>query len=163
MPIVANNIIDNVIVWIIIYCVYIYIYHCWISMGNDCVGWFCLHWLYYVMIVGVIISSDIFKNFALLMFWIVIFQRITSPFIKRKHDNVMYMLCIFNGILLGGWQRSMIKWSNIYPYALQFVKQKTWASGNWYLLIVNVLKVFDFNIWWWYWKFFDIVLLLWHL
>jgi hypothetical protein len=137
-------------------------FHCWISMGNDCVGWFCLHWLYYVFDVGVIISNDIFSKFALLMFWIVIFQRITIWFIKRTHDNIKYMLCIFSGTLLGGWQRSMIKWSNICPCALKIVKQKAWASGNWYLLIVNVLKVFDFNICWWYWKLFGMVLLAWH-
>ncbi len=81
--------------------------------------------------------------------------RITSPSIERRCDNVTYMLCIFSGMLLGGWCKSMIKWSNVCPCVLKFVKQKVGAIGNWYLLIVNVLEVFDFGIWWWYWKLLD--------
>jgi hypothetical protein len=42
----------------------------------------------------------------------------------------MYMLCILNWTLSGGQQTSMIKWSNVYPYALKFVKQKVGANGN---------------------------------
>jgi hypothetical protein len=65
------------------------------------------------------------------------------------------MLCIFECTLLGGCWRSMIRLSNLCPYALKFVRQKIGAFGNWYLMIVNVLEVFDSNIWWWYWKFLD--------
>jgi hypothetical protein len=28
---------------------------------------------------------------------IIIYQRITNPFLKQRHDNVIYMLCIFSG------------------------------------------------------------------
>jgi hypothetical protein len=49
-------------------------------------------------------------------------RKIINSFMECKHDNVTYMLCIFNCTLLGGWQRSMIKWSNAYPYALKSVK-----------------------------------------
>jgi hypothetical protein len=51
-------------------------------------------------------------------------------------------------MLLGGWHKSMIKWSNVYPCALKSIKQKVGAIGNWYLLIINVLEMFDYGIWW---------------
>jgi hypothetical protein len=44
----------------------------------------------------------------------------------------------------------LVKWSNACPHTLKFVKQKVGASDNWYLLIVNVLKVFGFDMWWLY-------------
>jgi len=75
--------------------------------------------------------------------------------IDCRHDKVNYVLCIFECTLLGGCQRSMIKLSNLYPCALKSMRQKVGAISNWYLLIVNVLEVFDSNMWWWYWKFLD--------
>lgn len=44
----------------------------------------------------------------------------------------------------------LVKWSNACPHALKFVKWKVGASDNWYLLIVNVFKMFDFDMWWLY-------------
>ncbi len=78
-----------------------------------------------------------------------------SPFMDHRHDKVMYMLCIFKCTLSNGCRRSMIKLSNVCPCALKFVSWKARAIGNWYLLIVNVLEVFNSNMWWWYWKFLD--------
>jgi hypothetical protein len=40
----------------------------------------------------------------------------------------------------------MIKRSNVCPENLKFVRQKTKASGSWYLFMLNVLEVFDFGI-----------------
>jgi hypothetical protein len=94
----------------------------------------------------------LFKKFTLCMFWIVISWRITNPSIEHRCDNVTYILCIFSGTLLGRLHRSMIKWSNVCPSILKFVRQKVGAIDNWYLSIVNVLEVFNYNIWWWYWK-----------
>jgi len=113
--------------------------------------------------IGSNISSNPFLKLVLLMFCIVIFRRIMSPFMDHRHDKVMYMLCIFKRTLLGGCQWSMIKLSNVCPYALKYVKQKTRASGNWYILIMNILEVFDSNIGCWFWKFLDMGIIdLWH-
>ncbi len=67
----------------------------------------------------------------------------------------MYMLCVSKCTLSGGCQRSMIKLSNACPCLLKYVRQKVGGIDNWYLLIVNVLEVFDSNMWWWYWKFIN--------
>jgi len=85
-----------------------------------------------------------------------------SPSMDCKHDKVMYMLCIFKRTLLGGCQRSIINLSNVCPCVLKSVKQKVWVGDNWYLMIMNVLDVFDSDMWWWYWKLLDMVLLVWH-
>jgi hypothetical protein len=65
------------------------------------------------------------------------------------------MLCMLVGTLLGGSFKSIIKWSNICPWDVIFVKQKARASDSWYLFMLNVLVVFDSDIWWWYWKVVD--------
>jgi hypothetical protein len=114
--------------------------------------------------IGFNISNDPFLKFVLLMFCIVIFHRIMSTFMDRRDDKVMYMLCIFKRTFSSGCRRCMIKLSNICPCALKSVKQKARASGNWYLLIMNILEVFDSNMGWWYWKFLDMGIIdLWHL
>ncbi len=69
--------------------------------------------------------------------------------------KVTYMLCIFKCTLSSGCWRSTIKLSIVCPCVLKFVRQKVGAIDNWYLLIVNVLEVFDSNMWWWYWKFLN--------
>ncbi len=38
-------------------------------------------------------------------------------------------------------------------------KWKTSANGSWYWLILKVLKVFDFCMKWWYWKFLVMVVI----
>jgi hypothetical protein len=70
-----------------------------------------------------------------------------SPFMDHRSDKITYVLCIFKHTLLGGCQKgSMIKLSNVCPCVLKSVKQKVEANGNSYLLIMNVLKVFDSNM-----------------
>jgi hypothetical protein len=71
-----------------------------------------------------------------------------NPSMDCKHDKVTYMLCIFKCTLLDGCRRSIINLSNVCPCALKSIRQKVGASDNWYLLIVNVLDVFDSNMWW---------------
>jgi hypothetical protein len=110
--------------------------------------------------IGFKISSNPFLKLVLLMFCIEIFHRIMSTFMDCRHDKVAYMLCIFKRTLSSGWWRSMIKLSNVCPCALKFVKQKARASGNWYLLIMNILEVFDSNMGWWYWDMG--IIDLWH-
>ncbi len=105
--------------------------------------------------IGYNIYKDLFLKLALHISCIVIFCKIMSPFIDHRHDKVTYMLCIFKRTLSGGCQRSMIKLPTVYPCALKFVSWKARAISNWYLLIVNVLEVFNSNMWWWYWKFLD--------
>jgi hypothetical protein len=61
------------------------------------------------------------------MSYIVIFHRIMNPSMDHRHDKIMYMLCIFKHTLSGGCRRSMIKLSNVCPYALKSVKQKAKA------------------------------------
>lgn len=69
--------------------------------------------------------------------------------------------------MLGGWWKSIIKCSIVF-WTFKFVKQ-SWTNGNGWLLIVNILKVFGFDMWWQYCKLFDIgnivmiVLSLWML
>jgi len=53
-----------------------------------------------------------------------------NPSMDCKCDKVMSMLCIFKRALLGGYQRFMIKLSNVCPCVLKFLKQKVGASGN---------------------------------
>jgi hypothetical protein len=79
-----------------------------------------------------------------------------SPYMECRYDNITYVFCILNDTLLASWQRSMIKLSNVYPYALKSMKQKNRPNGSWYLLIVNVFKSFNFGMWWWYSKFLEI-------
>ncbi len=78
------------------------------------------------------------------MSWKDISFNIMSPSRERKLDNVTYMLCMLIDTQLGGCLTSMIKWSNAYLSLLKFVRQKVRSSGNWYLLMLNVLEVFDF-------------------
>ncbi len=121
-----------------------------------------LFWMFLVILcfeTGSNISSDPFFKLALLMSCIVISCRIMSPSMDCRHDNVTYMLYIFKCTLLGVHRRSMFKLSNVCPCALKFVRQKANASGNWYLLIMHVLDVFNSNMWWWYWKFLDMNLI----
>ncbi len=85
----------------------------------------------YIMLeIGSNISSNPFLKLTLHMSWIVIFHRIMSPFMDSRCDKVTYMLHIFKCILLGGCQRSIIKFSNVSPCVLQYVKQKVEARGN---------------------------------
>jgi hypothetical protein len=105
---------------------------------------------------GFVISNDPFLNLALHMSSIDISFNITSPSKERTHDNVTYMLCMLIGTLSGGCFKSMIKWSNVCLWNLKFVKQKAKASGSWYIFMLNVMEVFDYSIWWWYWKVLDI-------
>jgi hypothetical protein len=70
-----------------------------------------------------------------------------KPSIELKCDNNMYMLCILSSTLLGGWQRLMIKWANVFLCIFKSMIWKVGASEHWYLLIVNVLKVFGFCMW----------------
>jgi len=79
-----------------------------------------------------------------------------SPSKECIRDNVTYMLCMLISMLLGGCFKSMIKWSNVCPWDLKYVRQKAWASGSWYLFMLNVLKAFYSDIWWWCWKVMDI-------
>ncbi len=79
-----------------------------------------------------------------------------SPSKERNCDNVTYMLCMLIGKLSGGCFKSMIKWSNVCPWDSKSMKQKARANGSWYLSMLNVLEVFDYGIWWWYWKILDI-------
>jgi len=81
------------------------------------------------------------------MSWIVISNKIMRPYMKLKCDNIMYMLCILSITLLGGQQRFMIKWSNVFLCIFKSMKWKVGASECWYLLIVNVFKVFGFRRW----------------
>jgi hypothetical protein len=78
------------------------------------------------------------------------------PYMECRCDNITYVFCILNDTLLASWQRSMIKLSNVCPYALKSTKQKIRPNGSWYLLIVNVLKLFNSGMWWWYWKLLEI-------
>jgi hypothetical protein len=73
-----------------------------------------------------------------------------------NRDNVTYMLCMLIGTLSSGCFKFMIKRSNVCPWDSKSMRQKTKASGSWYLFMLNVLEVFDFGIWWWYWKILDI-------
>ncbi len=69
-------------------------------------------------------------KFGLLMFHIIIFRRIMNPSMDYECDKVMSMVCIFKRTLSGGYQRFMIKLSNVCPCVLKFLKQKVGASGN---------------------------------
>ncbi len=69
-----------------------------------------------------------------------------SPSNEHKHDNLTYMLCMLIGTLSSGCFKSMIKWSNVYLWDLKSMKQKVGASSGWYLFMLNVLEVFDFDI-----------------
>jgi hypothetical protein len=121
-----------------------------------------LFWMCFVILcfeIGSNIYRGFFLKLALHMSCIIMFCRIMSPYMDCRHDKVMYMLCIFKCTLLGGCRRSTIKLSNVCLCALKYVKLKARAIGNWYLLIVNVLEMFDSNMWWWYWKFLDMIII----
>jgi hypothetical protein len=45
-----------------------------------------------------------------------------NPSMGCGGDEVTYMLGIFKCTLLGGWRRSMIKLSNVYPYVLKSMR-----------------------------------------
>jgi hypothetical protein len=105
--------------------------------------------------IGSNIFSYHFLKLALHMSWIVIFRTIMNPSMNHIHDKVAYMLCIFKCTLSCGCQRFMIKLSNFCPCVLKFVRQKAKATGNWYLLIMNLLQMFNFDMWWLYWKLLD--------
>jgi hypothetical protein len=93
---------------------------------------------------------------ALHMYSINISLNITSPSKECNRDNVTYMLCMVIGTLSGGCFKSMIKWSNVCPWYSKYMKQKAKANGSWYLFMLNILEVFDYGIWWWYWNIMDI-------
>jgi hypothetical protein len=80
--------------------------------------------------IGSNISKDPFLKLVLHMFCMVIFHRIMNPFMDRKYDKVMYMLCIFKRTLSGGCRRFMIKLSNVCLSALKYVRQKARAIDN---------------------------------
>ncbi len=79
--------------------------------------------------IGSNISRDPFLKLALHMSCIVIFHRIMSPSMDIC-DKVMYMLCIFKSTLSSGYQRSVIKLSNVCPCLLKYVRQKVGAIDN---------------------------------
>jgi hypothetical protein len=69
---------------------------------------------------------------------------IMNPSMGCKHDNVTDMLSMLIGTPLDDYFKSMIKWSNVCPKVLKFIRQKERESVNLYLLMLNVLEVFDF-------------------
>jgi hypothetical protein len=95
-----------------------------------------IHWrqlvnyLCVVPIIGYNVSRDLFLKLALHMSCIILFCRIMNPFMDCGGDKVMYMLCIFKCKLLGGWRRSMIKLSNVWPCVLKSTRQKVRAIDN---------------------------------
>jgi hypothetical protein len=64
---------------------------------------------------SVIISNYRVLKLILHISSIIISCKILGPFRKFKHDNTTYMLCMFSGTLFGGWQKFMIKCSNVCP------------------------------------------------
>jgi hypothetical protein len=101
-----------------------------------------LFWMFFVILcfqIGYNIFKDLFLKLALHMSCIGIFCKIMSPFMDRRHDKVTYMLCIFKCTLSGGW----INYQMIVLVLLSLWDKKIRVIGNWYLLIVNVLEVFD--------------------
>jgi hypothetical protein len=104
----------------------------------DVFGWLCFE-------IGSKISNNVFLKLVLHMSWIVIFHRILNSSMDHEYDKVMYMLCMFRHMLLGGCWRSIIKLSNVCPCALKLVKQKAGAKK------INI---------YWLWMF---VLVLWNL
>jgi len=122
--------------------------------------WIIIFKLYFSVILCFEISSNIssnhFLNLVLHMSWITIFHRIISPSMNHRHDKVTYILCIFKCTLLGGCRRSTINLSNVCPCVLMSMDCECFgALVFWCLWIVNVLEVFDSNIWWWHWKFLE--------
>jgi hypothetical protein len=49
---------------------------------------------------------------------------------KHRCHNVIYVLCMFHGTLSSGWQRFIIRCSNVCPYILKSMKQKVGAIDN---------------------------------
>jgi hypothetical protein len=105
---------------------------------------------------GFVISNNPFTNLALHvclhMSCIDISLNIMSPSREHKNDNVTYTLCVLTGT--SSSVKSMIKCSNVYSWILNFMTQKARTNGNWYLLMLNVLKVFDSWMWRWYYEFY---------
>jgi hypothetical protein len=69
--------------------------------------------------IGSNISSNLFLKLGLFKSHIIIFHRIMNPSMDHKCDNVMSMLCIFKRTLSSGYQRFMIKLSNVRPCVLK--------------------------------------------
>jgi hypothetical protein len=92
--------------------------------------YFCLFLVISCFEIGVTIYIDHFLNLVLLTSCIAIFHTIISPFMEPQHDSVTYMLCILSRTLSSDWQRPMIKWSNVCPCILKFIKLKANANGS---------------------------------
>jgi hypothetical protein len=97
--------------------------------------------------IGSNISRNPFLNLILHMSWIVIFHKIMSPSMDRRHNKVTYMLCIFKCTLSSGCRRFMIKLSNVCPCVLISMDCECFGSV-WFQYVMVTSKIPWYGYYW---------------